>query len=209
MQFSFLPAQVKFYDYFERASANLLDAAKQLQTLLDNCCGELDAQVAAITELEHKGDAIVREVTDLLPRTLITPIDADDIQRLISAIDDALDAVEATAARLQIYQVTAATQPAQNLSRLIVQGAEALDVAMKNLHDKKSYSKVREQILRMNEIENQGDRALRDGLVSLVAHRGDMFDFLRWKEIYELLEQTTDRIEDAGDVLQKVIIANA
>lgn len=209
MHFSFLPAQVKFYDYFEQASANLLGAAKILQALMDTCCDSLDKQVAEITELEHKGDAIVHEVTDLLPRTLITPIDGDDIHRLISAIDDALDAVEAAAARLQIYQVTEARAPARDLSRLIVQGAEALDAAMKSLPNKNLYGKVREQIVRMNEIENKGDQALREGLVSLVANRGDMFDFIRWKEIYELLEQTTDRIEDAGDVLQKVIIANA
>lgn len=209
MQFSFLPAQVKFYDYFEQASANLLDAAKKLQALLDNCCDDLDKQVAEITELEQKGDAIVHEVTDLLPRTLITPIDADDIQRLISAIDDSLDAVEAAASRLQIYQVTEAKDPARELAQLIVQGAEGLDAAVKNLREKKFYPKIREKIIRINEIENLGDSALRKGLIALVANRGDLFEFIRWKEIFEQLEQTTDRIEDASDVLQKVMTANA
>lgn len=209
MQFSFLPAQVKFYDYFEQASANLLDAARKLQTLMENCCGDLENQVAQITELEQQGDEIVHQVTELLPRTLITPIDGEDIQRLISAIDDALDAVEAIASRLQIYQIAEIKEPARRLAILITQGAEELHAAVKGLREKQLYGKVREHIVQINTLENSGDRALRDGLVDLVAHRDNVFDFIRWKEIYELLEQTTDRIEDAGDVLQKVIIANA
>ena len=82
MSFSFLPGEVKFYDYFEQASTNLLDGARLLQKLFDNY-ENVEEQVAQITELEHKGDFIVHEVTTLLPRTLITPIDGDDIQRLV------------------------------------------------------------------------------------------------------------------------------
>ncbi len=111
MKFSFLPANVKFHDYFEKASANLLEGARLLQKLLDNY-EEVEDLVAQITEIEHQGDFIVHEVTNLLPRTLITPIDGDDIQRLVSAVDDALDAVHAAALRLQIYQVTEVKKPA-------------------------------------------------------------------------------------------------
>lgn len=207
MQFSFLPAQVKFYDYFEQASAILLNAAHQLQAVLDDP-NPIDRQVASITELEHQGDTIVHSVTDLLPRTLITPIDSDDIQRLISAIDDALDAVEATSSRLPIYQIGEIKDAAKRLAKLITEGAQELDAGVKNLRDKRSFDRVREHIVKINELENQGDQILREGLVELVAHRGDMFDFIRWKEILELLEETTDRMEDAGDVLQKVILEN-
>lgn len=207
MQFSFLPAQVKFYDYFEQASAILLNAAHQLEAVL-NDSNPLDRQVASITELEHQGDTIVHSVTDLLPRTLITPIDSDDIQRLISAIDDALDAVEATSSRLPIYQIGEIKDAAKRLAKLITEGAQELDAGVKNLRDKRSFDRVREHIVKINELENQGDQILREGLVELVAHRGDMFEFIRWKEILELLEETTDRMEDAGDVLQKVILEN-
>ena len=82
MNFSFLPGEVKFYDFFEQASANLLDGAHLMAKLLDDY-HDLEEVVAQITEIEHRGDFIVHEVTNLLPRTLITPIDSDDIQRLI------------------------------------------------------------------------------------------------------------------------------
>ena len=208
MKFSFLPATVEFYDYFEKASANLLDGARLLQKLLDNY-EEVEDLVAQISEIEHQGDFIVHEVMHLLPRTLITPIDGDDIQRLVCAVDDALDAVQAAAVRLVIYDVIEVRKPARRLARLIVESAQELDAAMKGLRDKKMYSEVLQRIVQINTLENNGDRVLEDGLRSLVAHREDIFDFLRWKEIYELLEATTDRIEDAGDVIQKVMIANA
>jgi predicted phosphate transport protein (TIGR00153 family) len=206
--FSFLPAEVKFYDYFEQASANLLDGARLLQNLLDDY-QNLEEVVGQITEVEHRGDFIVHEVTNLLPRTLITPIDGDDIQRLISSVDDALDAVHAVAQRLLIYRVDDVRKPARRLAHLIVESAQELDAAIHCIRDKKKYDEVRNRIVQINTLENNGDRVFYDGLTALVSHRDDIFDFIRWKEIYELLEATTDRIEDAADVMQRVMIANA
>lgn len=208
MHFSFLPAEVKFYDYFEKASTNLLEGARLLQNLLDNY-QNVEEQVAQITEIEHQGDFIVHEVTTLLPRTLITPIDADDIQRLVSSVDDALDAVYAVSQRLLIYQIIEVKKPARRLAHLIVESAQELDAAIKGLRDKKNYEQVHARIVQINTLENNGDRVYYDGLSNLVSHRDDLFEFIIWKEIYELLEATTDRIEDAGDVIQKVLIANA
>jgi uncharacterized protein len=208
VNFSFLPAEVKFYDYFDQATDNLLEAAHALQKLLDHC-DDVPAQAARIAEIEHQGDLIVHEVTNLLPRTLITPIDSEDIQRLTSAIDDALDAVDAAAQCFVIYQVSETKEPARNLARLITESVQELGAAIRKLPNKRLYSEVRRHIVQINTLENEGDHALHQALSQLVAQRSDMFDFIRWKEIYELLEGTTDYLEDAGDVIQKVMIANA
>jgi predicted phosphate transport protein (TIGR00153 family) len=208
VKFSFLPAEVKFYDYFEQASANLLDGAHNLQKMLENT-ENLEETAAQITEIEHRGDFIVHEVTNLLPRTLITPIDSEDIQRLVSAVDDALDAIDAVSQRLLIYHLTEIKKPARRLAHLITESAQELDAAIQGLRDKGQYEQVKERIVQINTLENNGDRVLQEGLSNLVLHREDVFEFICWKEIYELLEDATDRIEDAGDVIQKVIIANA
>lgn len=208
MNFTFLPAEVKFYDYFEKQSSNLVEGARLLKNLVDDF-QNVDEQVGQINEIEHKGDFIVHEVTELLPRTLITPIDSEDIMRLVSALDDALDAIQAAAQRMAIYQVTDVKKPARRLAALILESAQELDAAIKGLRDKREYPQIRQRIVQINTLENNGDRVLYDGLTSLVAHREDMFEFMRWKEIYELLEATTDRIEDAGDIILRVTIANA
>ena len=208
MKFSLLPTEVKFFDHFELATANLLEGAVLLKKLLDDYKNIEEVQ-AQMTEIEHRGDFIVHEVTNLLPITLVTPIDGEDIQKIIFAIDDALDTMHAAVMRLSIYQVTEIKKPAKRLASLIVEGATELDCAMEGLRDKKSYANVKERIVQINTIENNGDRVMEDGLRNLVSRRDDMFGFICWKEIYELLEQTTDRMEDVGDIMQKVIISNA
>jgi hypothetical protein len=208
MKFTFLPAEVKFYDYFEKATANLLEGARLLQKLLDNY-ENIEDTVAQITEVEHRGDFIVHEATNLLPRTLITPIDGDDIQRLVCVIDDALDAVHAATVQMSIYQISEVKKPARRQAHLIVESAQQLDEAIKHLHNKNMYDQVQACIVEINTLENNGDRVLQEAVSDLVEHRDDWFEFIRWKEVYELLEATLDRIEDAGDVIQKVMIANA
>jgi uncharacterized protein len=208
MKFTFLPAETKFYDYFEKESKNLLEGAKLLQKLLDHY-ENVEDTVAQITEIEHRGDFIVHEVTHLLPRTLITPIDGDDIQRLVCVVDDALDAIQAATIQMSVYQITEVKKPACRQAHLIVESAQQLDEAIRQLHDKKMYDQVQACIVEINTLENNGDRVLQEAVSDLVEHRDDLFEFIRWKEIYELLEATLDRIEDAGDVIQKVMIANA
>jgi uncharacterized protein len=207
VRFQFLPAETKFYDWFEKATANLLEAAQQLQDMFDHY-DNVENRVAQITELEHKGDFIVHEVMDLLMHTLIVPLDSEDIERLISALDDALDGIEATAVRMLIFRIEEPTERARQLAHIIRSGANELHLAMPNLREKKNFRQVNAHIVEINTLENNGDRVLRDALVEIVAHKDDMFNFLRWKEIYEMLEEATDRMEDVADVLQRVIIKN-
>lgn len=207
VRFQFLPAETRFYDWFEKASANLLEAGQQLQDLFDRY-DDVESRVARLTELEHRGDFIVHEVMELLTQTFIIPLDSEDIGRLISSLDDTLDAIEAAAVRLVIFRVEQPTERARQLARLIRNGAEQVKLAMPHLRDKKSFRLVGEHIVKIHTIENDGDRVLREGLNELVEHREDVFNLLRWKEIYEMLEQATDRLEDVADVLQRVIIKN-
>lgn len=206
-KFQFLPAETKFYEWFEKATANLLEAATALQDMFDHY-ENVEAKVDHITELENRGDTIVHEVMHLLMHTLIVPLDSEDIERLISALDDAVDGIEATAVRMVIFQVEKPTERARQLAQLIRSGAQELHAAMPNLREKKNFRLVTEHIKEINTIENNGDRVLREALVDIVNHKEDLFNLIRWKEIYEMLEEATDRMEDIADVLQRVVIKN-
>ena len=101
-----------------------------------------------------------------------------------------------------------ATEKARQLGQLIRSGASELHMAMPNLREKKNFRLVTEHIKEINTIENNGDRILREALVEIVANKDDIFNLIRWKEIYEMLEETTDTMEDVADVLQRVVIKN-
>jgi hypothetical protein len=206
--FSFLPSQPKFFELFERASTNLLDGARLLQDLFDDYT-DVESKVAKITEVEHQGDQVVHEVTGLASTSLIAPIDNEDSQHLIFAIDDALDAIEGTAWRLVLYQVEQPTPIARQLAECIFRSAEELNKAMPALRSRKLLEGINSHVIKINEMENEADDLMRQGITQLVAHRDDMFNLIRWKEIYEHLEATTDRLEDVGDVLLRIMIKNA
>ena len=205
--FSLLPSQPKFYDLFEQSADTLYDIARALEELM-NHYEDVPAKVAHITDLEHRGDAIVHDVTDLAHTALIAPLDNEDSQRLIVALDDAIDAVEASAVRMNIFRIEQPTETARQMAAAIGLGAQEVREAMPGLRDRRHLKKVKDHIVRINEVENEGDRLLRRGLEEIVDHRDDLFNLIRWKEIYEYLEETTDRIEDIGDVLQRVLIKN-
>jgi uncharacterized protein Yka (UPF0111/DUF47 family) len=123
----------------------------------------IEENAAQITEIEHRGDFIVHEVTNLLARTLLTPIDGDNIQRLVSAMDDALDAVDAVSQRLLIYRLTEMKKTARRLAHLITESTQELDTAIHGLRDKGQSEHVKERIVQINTLENNGH------------YRGDIF----------------------------------
>lgn len=206
--FSLLPSQPKFYDLFEKASANLLTIAQALKDLMGDYT-DVEQKTARITELEHAGDNIVHDVTDLAHSALIAPLDNEDAQRLIVALDDAVDAIEATASRMSIFRIEQPTPIARQLADVIYRGAQQVHESMPGLRSRKQLAKMQQHIVEINKLENEGDQLLRKGLEALVDQRAELFNLIRWKEIYEYLEESTDRIEDIGDVLQRVLIKNA
>jgi predicted phosphate transport protein (TIGR00153 family) len=205
-RFQLLPAEIKFYDWFEKGSDNLLQAAKLLQDLVDNY-ERTDAKMRGISDTERQGDFIVHEIHDLLHKTLITPIDPEETQALSQAIDNVVDAIEQTAILMLLYKVEKPTKEACELAALIVACAEQIGMAMPLLREKKSLSQIQAHIVDIHRLENEADTVGRRALESLVAtSRDDWFEFMRWKEIYDLLEEATDLCEDIAAVLHTVVM---
>lgn len=207
-RFQILPAEMKFYDWFEKASANLLEAAHLLRDMMENY-EQRAAKVDALTEVEHKGDFIVHEIRDLLRKTLITPLDQDETQALANSLDDAVDIIEQAAIQMIIYQVEQPTEEARALSALIVQCAETIHTAMPLLRDKHKFPQIQPHVIEVNRLEREADVVYRRALENLVADsRNDWFEFTRWKDIYEKLEDATDYCEDVAQVLEAVVLKN-
>jgi len=205
-RFQILPAETKFYDWFEKGSANLLDAARLLKDFMDNY-ERPESKIVHITEAERKGDFVLHEIHDLLNKTLITPLDQEEITALTHAMDDVVDIIEQAAIQMILYKVEKPTDEAHGLCELVVRCAEEVHAAVPLLREKKQLINIQRHVVEINRLEREADALHRRALENLiVTSRDDWFDFMRWKEIYEKLEDATDLCEDIADVLQTVVL---
>ena len=151
----------------------------------------------------------MHDAHDLLIKTLITPLDQEDTRALSQAIDDVVDSIEEIGSLLLLYKVEQPTEEARQLGALIVACAEHIQAAMPLLRDKKTFPDLRQHIQELNRLEREADIVGRAALENLIAtSRNDWFEFMRWKELYELLEQTVNQCEDIADVFQTVVVKN-
>ena len=208
MPFQILPAERGFYDWFEKGAATARDAARLLSNLLTDY-RDAEGRVLQITEMEHQGDFIVHETLNLLSRTIITPMEGDEIRALVSAVDDVTDWIEDAADALILYEVTDPIPEVQTLARLLFEATEQIVEVMPMLREKRNFARIHAYTVEINRLENEADRVLRNGLTRLVRERGDWFEFMRWKEILEKIEEATDKCEDVADVLEAVAVKNA
>jgi len=206
--FQVLPAEPKFYDWFEKASQNMVSAATLLRTMLDDG-QDWPGRVAQMTELEHQGDFITHEIFDLLHKTFITPLDHDEIQALTTSMDDVVDVIHAAADALLLYKVEQPRAEAKELSKVILAATQEIAAATSALRQKRTLAEMMPRVKEINRLENEADRIARGAMSALIEQRDDMFEFIRWKEIFDQLEEAADRCEDVADVLRTVVIKYA
>jgi predicted phosphate transport protein (TIGR00153 family) len=206
MAFQILPAETKFYDWFEKGGANLLETAQLFKDLVDDY-ERPESKMVHITEAERKGDFVQHEIADLLHKTLITPFDQEETHELAHAIDDVVDIIEEAAVLMILYKVEQPTPEAHGLAQLIFRCAEEVNAALFLLRDKKQLAKIHPHVVEINRLEREADGLHRRALENLIASsRDDWFEFMRWKEIYEKMEDATDLCEDIADVLQTIVL---
>jgi len=204
-RFSILPAEEGFYDWFEKGASNLVEAARLLSDLLHDFTN-VQSNVSRITEQEHHGDFIVHEIYEMLHRTFIPPLDRETIQQLAAAVDDVVDNVEAAADLMLLYKVEKPTPQAARLAEIILACAEQIDVAMPLMRSKKTVQEMRRHTIEINRLENEADQITRTGIAELLEHPDQLFNLIRWKEIYGALEDATDRCEDVADAMNVVVL---
>jgi len=201
---SLVPQKREFFDLYCRASANAVEIARLLVDLLarfpDN--GELPNR---IKDCEHEGDRLTHDVVDLLNRTFVTPFDRDDMYRLAGALDDICDFVEEAADDIGLYGVKVIPDSAKAQADVILRAAIKLDEAINRLE---GFRESRQQLIDLRELEDEGDRLVRDAVAGLFRSGQDPISIIRWKDIHERLEDAVDACENAADVLEAILVKN-
>jgi predicted phosphate transport protein (TIGR00153 family) len=197
-----------FFQWFEDAANNTLQAAQTLKVLCDNY-QDVQAMANRLHEYEHRGDEIGHRIYEQLHQSFITPLDREDIISLYSSIDDMTDFIHSAADMMAVYKVEAVPPIAKQLADCIVGCAQEVVNAVPHLRKRGELKLIQPAIIEINSLENQADDLLRAGLAELFDNPTDVVHLIKWRDIYQEMEQVTDRAEDIADVLRGLAIKNA
>jgi predicted phosphate transport protein (TIGR00153 family) len=200
-----LPKDEKFFELFESHARILCRASELLMRGLAGGYEGVCGIVEEMTRIEDEGDHIVHDIFGRLRSTFITPFDPEDIQALATSFDDVLDGIDDATFRIVAYQLNPVPKAVLLLAEKVSSSCTFLAQALRALRDKKS---VVELCIEVNRLENEADKIERTMLAELFRNERDPIALIKQKEIYELLEATTDRCEDVADVIQNVSVKN-
>ena len=207
MAFRLIPKEESFFDMFEQAANRLVTAAgvlveatARVETLPENA--------KRLERLEHDADQLTHELVEKVNRSFITPFDREDIYSLATELDDVMDLMEATTERFILFKVQQVLPQAQEIAKVIQQQVQQIQGVMPQLRRLKRDS-IMPHCVEINRLENVGDRLLRDAMASLFDGRHDPLTVIKWRELYELMEQATDKCEDVANTIEGIVLKNA
>jgi predicted phosphate transport protein (TIGR00153 family) len=199
------PQKREFFDLFTRSAQNAVEISRLLVRMLECFPDESAELVLQIKDREHEGDRLTHEVVDLLNRTFVTPFDRDDMYRLAAALDDVCDHVDEAADDIGLYGVKQIPDEARRQAEVILRSATKLGEAVERLE---GFKDSRQQLIDLRELEDEGDRIVRQAVAALFRSGQDPISIIRWKEIHEQLEEAVDACENAADVLEAILVKN-
>src|SRR4051794_8558871 len=200
----FASREREFFDLFEEAGRNCVRAADLLEHMLDEW-PDHGEKMRDVVVCEQEGDRITHDIIQRLNQTFVTPFDREDIIALASSLDDIVDYIEEVADFLGLYRIEAPMERSQRMAAVLRDATRQINDAIPCLRTLKD---IHQYTVEVNLLENEGDRILREALASLFDHGIDPMLVIRWKDIYERLEDAIDSTETAVHTLESIIIKN-
>lgn len=206
----FTPKSTVFFELFEKISENVAKSGQLLKKLVSEPdYDKRSALVQEIIDVEHDSDELTHNVFTELSRNFITPFDREDIHYLAAALDDVVDYTYSAAKKINFYRVNPNDTGIQKMAELIEQGTQHVKTAVSELRDMKKIRNITEALVKINSIENQADDVFDMSIEKLFNTEPDAKEVIKRRDIYQVMETVTDKCEDAGNVIESIIIKYA
>ena len=205
MAFRLIPREARFFDDFVAMAEQIRLGAAMLEEMLAPDKPIWD-KADQIKEVEHKCDFLTHEIIQRLHRTFVTPLDREDIHELARSLDDVMDAIDASAAVVRLYSIERVRPDARELVRIIKASADQMVKALKALERRQG---VAEPAVEINRLENEADRVHQAAVRRLFEEERDPITIMKWKEILDFLEESTDRCEDVANAVEGIVVKHA
>ena len=203
-----MPREGRFFDLFNEHASLVLQGAIELNAFFDDM-GNREAHAQNVNSIEKKADKVTHETIQMLHQTFITPLDRDDIHKLISSMDDILDLMEDVAECVVLYDVREVTDAARKLAEIGVNCAEKVKTAVEMLANLDNSQAILRLCNEIDQLESEADRVMRSAMSKLFRDEPDTRELIKLKAVYELLESITDRCEDVANVIEGIVLENA
>ncbi|MDI6857973.1 MAG: DUF47 family protein [Dehalococcoidia bacterium] len=204
----FIPRNERFYELLHDSARNLLVAAEALVDLMQHF-QNVEMKTGHLAELEHNGDNITHSIVRLLHKTFVTPIEREDIALLAERMDDVMDFVEGAGMAMCLYNIKEPTQRAVDMADIIRLMAVNVEQAINRLGKRGGLREILPYCVEINRLENVADDIFRKATAELFEDEVTPVEIIKWREIYDQLEEATDRAEDVANVLEGIVLRHA
>lgn len=203
MAFRLLPREDEYFALFSQMTEEIQEGATALVDMLQGPIENYEAQSKRIKTAEHACDELTHKVTTKLNKSFITPFDREDIYMLAVALDDVLDYVDAAARAILMYDINEMNDHARHFAKVIQSLAIELHSAVSQL-DKPTT--MNQHIVEIHRLENEADDVYFRAIGELFHNNTEAVTLIKWKELYEILENATDRCESVANIIESIFI---
>ncbi|HEY0297872.1 MAG TPA: DUF47 family protein [Arachidicoccus sp.] len=203
----FMPKNKIFYEIFEDVAATVYEMGRLIKKLVNEPDRDKRAaHTSQMEDLEHKNDEQTHRIMTELSQNFITPFDREDIHALAMSLDDVADCIYASTKKIQFYNVNPNDSVIQRMAELIEMGTLELQKAVTGLRDMKDLRKMMEALVKINSIENQADDIYDLSIEKLFEMEQDVKALIKKREVYQVMEKVVDKMEDAANTVESIII---
>lgn len=205
MRLPLIPREEQFFDMFVEDASNVLAAARLLEEFFRNF-GERERLAMQLRNAEHEGDRITHDIGHKLEATFVTPFDREEIHALINRLDDVLDLIEEVADTCILFAIDEPGETAVMQAGIVTKQCEQIVDALARL---RKFKGLERYWIEIHRLENEGDRIARQAVAELFRDGADPIEIIKWKDIYQLLEETVDACEDVANVIERIVVKHA
>lgn len=207
LMFNFLPKDTTFFDLFEGLAAHVVESARQLNRLGKEF-PRIDGPLELIRKAEHEADDLAHTLLDRLDRTFITPFDREDIHTLVNELDNIVDAVDALGKRIPLFHVKTIPGGFMSQTEVLIAATEYVRGAVTKLRRTRKLSELSHDLIAIHHQESIGDDNHHAAMSDLFSGSTEPLEVMRWKELYDYIEDAIDGCEDVGNTLERIVLKN-
>jgi uncharacterized protein len=201
----FIHREEKFFDLFEELICKIEEGAKLFLEMVETYEYPLP-KITKLKELEHEADVITHRTYEKMHKTFLTPLDREDIYALVNKMDSILDMTEAAAARMHLYKVKHPTEVIIDQAKILNEAIRKIKIIIYAMRNMKKAQMIIDACVEINTLENEGDIVLRSAMVDLFEHEKDPIELIKWKEIFERIEEAIDVCEDVSNIVEGIVL---